>query len=250
MNSDSTVKSLVRALQVLECFSQKEPELGVTEIARKLGMQKSTIFNILSTFQETGYLTKNTANNKYQLGYKLLHLGYIVSSRMSIRQDFLPHMKEIANATGEVCYLGLLDELEVLYVEAVYPFTQIQSRNILGERAPLYCTGLGKCMLANLDEETIREVLSRPMPGFTKCTITDPDVLRNELEEIRRNGYAVDNMEHEFGIRCVAVPFFGLDGNVIGAVSVSGPSPRFDPPAIIRSASIITEHLRGLQNCY
>lgn len=250
MNGDNTVKSLVRALQVLECFSQKEPELGVTEIARKLGMQKSTIFNILSTFQETGYLTKNAATNKYQLGYKLLHLGYIVSSRMSIRQDFLPRMKEIANLSGEVCYLGLLDDLEVLYVEAVYPSTQIQSRNILGERAPLYCTGLGKCMLANLEEEQIRKVLSRPMQSFTKCTITDPDVLRNELEEIRRNGYAVDNMEHEFGIRCVAVPFFGLDGKVLGAVSVSGPSPRFDPPAIIRNASIITEHLRGLQNCY
>lgn len=240
MSSDSTVKSLVRALAVLECFSQKEPQLGVTEIAGKLGMQKSTIYNILSTFQETGYLTKNPANNKYQLGNKLLHLGYIVSSGMSIRQEFVPHMKEIANATGETCYLALLDALEVLYVEAVYPNAQIQARNILGERAPLYCTGLGKAMLANLEEQEVEEVLSRPMHSFTKCTITDPVVLRAELEEIRRNGYAVDNMEHEFGIRCVAVPFFSMEGKVLGAVSVSGPSPRFDPQALIRNASIIT----------
>ncbi len=250
MPKDNTVKSLKRAIAVLDCFSQKEPELSVTEIARKLDMQKSTIFNILTTFQESGILIKNPSNNKYQLGYKLLHLSYIINSGISIREDFLPFMKEIANATGEVCYFGLLDGLEVLYIEAVYPMTQLQARNILGERAPLYCTGLGKAMLANLSEEQINTVLSGPMPPFTKCTITDPDVLRIELEEIRQNGFAVDNMEHEFGIRCVAVPVFGLNGNILGAVSVSGPSPRFDPPTIVKTATIITETLKALQNRY
>ena len=250
MPKDNTVKSLKRAIAVLDCFSQKEPELSVTEIARKLDMQKSTIFNILSTFQESGILIKNPSSSKYKLGYKLLHLSYIINSGISIREDFLPFMKEIANATGEVCYFGLLDGLEVLYIEAVYPMTQLQARNILGERAPLYCTGLGKAMLANLSEEQINTVLSDPMPPFTKCTITDPDVLRNELEEIRRNGFAVDNMEHEFGIRCVAVPVFGLHGNILGAVSVSCPSPRFDPPTIVKTASIIIEKLKSLQHLY
>ena len=250
MPKDNTVKSLKRAIAVLDCFSQKEPELSVTEIARKLDMQKSTIFNILSTFQESGILIKNPSNSKYRLGYNLLHLSYIINSGISIREDFLPFLKEIANTTGEVCYFGLLDGLEVLYIDAVYPLTQLQARNILGERAPLYCTGLGKAMLANLSEDQINAVLTGPMPPFTKCTITDPDVLRNELEEIRQNGFAVDNMEHEFGIRCVAVPVFGLSGNVLGAVSVSGPSPRFDPPSIVRTASIITEKLKSLQRLY
>ena len=250
MPKDNTVKSLKRAIAVLDCFSQKEPELSVTEIARKLDMQKSTIFNILSTFQESGILIKNPSNSKYRLGYNLLHLSYIINSGISIREDFLPFLKEIANTTGEVCYFGLLDGLEVLYIDAVYPLNQLQARNILGERAPLYCTGLGKAMLANLSEDQINAVLTGPMPPFTKCTITDPDVLRNELEEIRQNGFAVDNMEHEFGIRCVAVPVFGLSGNVLGAVSVSGPSPRFDPPSIVRTASIITEKLKSLQRLY
>ena len=105
-------------------------------------------------------------------------------------------------------------------------------------------------MLAHMKPEEIREVLSGPLPGFTKCTITDPAVLSNELEEIRNNGYAVDNMEHEFGIRCVAVPFFSMDGSVMGAVRVSGPSPRFDPASVIRNAALITEHLQGLQHCF
>ena len=250
MPKDNTVKSLKRAIAVLDCFSQKEPELSVTEIARKLGMQKSTIFNILSTFQESGILVKNATNSKYLLGYKLLHLSYIINSGISIREDFLPFLKEIANATGEVCYFGLLDGLEVLYIDAVYPLTQLQARNILGERAPLYCTGLGKAMLANLSNDQINTVLSSPMPPFTKCTITDPVILQKELDEIRQNGFAVDNMEHEFGISCVAVPVIGLNGKVLGAVSVSGPSPRFDPLTVTKTAAIIIEKLQTLQHRY
>ena len=247
MQAESNVKSLARALTVLECFTTAEPELGVTDIAKKLGMQKSTIYNILSTFQDMGYVIQNPDNSKYSLSYKILHLSFVVSSRISLRDRFAPILKEIANLTGEVCYLGMLNDLEVLYLDAAYPSSQASGRNILGERAPLYCTGLGKAMLANLPDADVDRVLSRPMTPFTRCTITDPVVLRAELEEIRSNGYAVDNMEHEFGIRCVAVPIFDSAGKVIGAVSASGPSLRFDPDAVARISGIIADKLRPMQ---
>jgi len=250
MAGDATVKSLVRAIAVLESFSTAEPELGVSEIANRLKMQKSTIHNILATFQAAGYVMKNPENSKYSLGLKVLHLGYIVNSRLGLREQFVPVMKQIANQAGEVCYLGILDEMEVLYLEAAYPSTQVQGRNILGERAPLYCTGLGKAMLAHLPQEDVDRVLSVPMKAFTRCTVTDPVVLRNELEEIRANGYAMDNMEHEFGVRCVAVPFFASNGRVMGAVSVSGPSPRFDPETVVRDAELIAGLLGPLQHCF
>jgi DNA-binding IclR family transcriptional regulator len=250
LSDDGTVKSLAKALSVLECFSVEQPELGISEISRTLGLQKSTVYNILSTFQKCGYLTKNPQTSKYALGLKVLHLAYIVSSHHGLRDLFLPSLSRIARETREVCYFGILDEREVLYIEAAYPSMQQQTRNILGERAPLYCTGLGKAMLAHLPEKEMEAILAQPMRAFTGYTLTDPAALRHQMEEIRQNGYAVDNMEHEFGIRCVAVPVFGLNGNVIGAVSVSGPSPRFDPPAIIRNASVITEKLRPLQRCF
>lgn len=247
MSEDSPVKSLAKALSVLECFSVEEPELGISEISRRLGLQKSTVYNILNTFQRCGYIVQNPDNSKYALGLKLLHLSYIVSSHHGLRDTFLPCLNSIARETRETCYFGILDDLEVLYIEAAYPTTQQQTRNILGERAPLYCTGLGKAMLAYLPGETIERVLAGPMRQFTGYTLNDPAALRHALEEVRANGYAVDNMEHEFGIRCVAVPVFNTAGQVFAAVSVSGPSPRFDPETVIRDAALIREVLKPLQ---
>ncbi len=248
MSDDSTVKSLAKALSVLECFSVEQPELGISEIARMLGLQKSTVYNILSTFQKCGYLTQNPDNSKYALSLKVLHLGYIVSSHHGLRDLMLPYLTAIARETKEVCYFGILDEGEVLYIEATYPSMQQQTRNILGERAPLYCTGLGKAMLAYLPPEEMEAILSRPMRAFTGYTLTDPAALRHQMEEVRQNGYAVDNMEHEFGIRCVAVPLFGTGGRVRAAVSVSGPSPRFDPETVIRHAALIKRILGPVQH--
>lgn len=243
------VKSLVRALQVLECFSVEQPELGPSEIARILNMQKSTVYNILSTYQSCGYLQKNQQTGKYSLGLKVLHLGYIVNSHQGLRDIFLPYLNRIAQETHEICYFGILNDDEVLYIEAAYPSGQQATRNILGERAPLYCTGLGKAMLAFMDEADRERVLAKPMHNFTECTLSDPVVLRNNLEEVRSNGYAVDNMEHEFGVRCVAVPIFNSTGKIFASVSVSGPSPRFDPETLIRDAQIISTTLKPVQRC-
>ncbi len=249
MPDDCNVKSLARAMQVLECFSVEQPELGPSEIAKTLHMQKSTVYNILSTFQKCGYLCKNPQTAKYYLGLKVLHLGYIVNSHHGLRDHFLPYLNQIAQQTHEVCYFGILNDLEVLYLESAYPSGQQHTRNILGERAPLYCTGIGKAMLAFMPPEQAEQVINGPLKAYTGCTICDPAVLRNHLEEIRENGYAVDNMEHEFGIRCVAVPVFNSDGKVFAAVSVSGPSPRFDPETIIRDARMISSILQPVQRC-
>lgn len=243
------VKSLARALRVLECFSLEQPELGVSEIARMLDMQKSTVFNILSTFQQSGYVMKNPQTNKYYLGFKTLHLSYIVNQHLGLREIMLPALTKIAEASHEVCYFGILNNDEVLYIEGVYPSTQQATRNILGERAPLFCTGLGKAMLAFLPPEKIDRITADKLKAYTGHTLSDRMALLNNLAEIRTNGYSVDNMEHEFGVRCVAVPLFGANGAVMGAVSVSGPSPRFDPETIIQDANLIKEVIQPLQKC-
>lgn len=249
MEQEYSVKSLARAMRVLECFSVQRPELGVTEIAKMLGMQKSTICNILSTFEKTGYVVQNPETNKYHLGTKILHLSYIVNQHLGMRDIFLPYLHQIAEEAREACYFGILSNDEVLYIEAVYPSHQQQTRNILGERAPLYCTGLGKAMLAHMPQENAERIISGELKHYTACTICDPTALRNNLEEIRRDGYAVDNMEHEFGIRCVAVPVFGANRQVLAAVSVSGPSPRFDHNMLVKHAEMIMRILQPLQYC-
>lgn len=249
MDEKYIVKSLVKAVNLLECFSVQQPELGVSEIAKKLELQKSTVFNILSTFESLGYVVKNPQNGKYHLGLKVLHLGYIVNHHMGLREIFLPRLCQIAAETQETCYFGILDQGEVLYIEAAAPSGQANTRNILGERAPLYCTGLGKAMLAFLPEEEKERILEKEMHPYTDYTLTDPQALRAQLQSIREQGYSIDDMEHEWGIRCIAVPVFGANGQVFAAVSVSGPSVRFNQDTFPQHADAIRRILKPLQNC-
>ncbi len=241
------VSSLAKAVHVLEAFSVKTPELGVSEIAQMLSYHKSTVFNILSTYEKLGYVAQNAQTGKYYLDLKLLHFTYVINSHMGFKKFFQEPMTKIAQMVGEVCYLGVPHEHSVLYIDAAFPQVGSNFRSITGETAPMYCTGLGKAMLAFLPPEEQEQVLALPRIKYTDYTITELSALKENLDEIRRNGFAVDNMEHEFGIRCVAVPVFGADQRLVAAVSVSGPSLRFDPVSIMRAYQTINELVQPLQ---
>lgn len=220
--NESKVKSLVKAIEVLECFSVEHPELGVTEIANMTGFHKSTVHNILSTFCDMGYTKFNTDNSRYYLGLKLLHFSYIINTHLGLRHMFIPYMQKIADIVEETTYLGIAVESDVLYIESSAP-RKGAARNILGERAPLYCTGIGKAMLAFLPDAESRVT---NMQKFTDFTITDKEALFKELAEIRQRGWALDNMEHEFGVKCIAVPILDQSKKIVAALSVSAPSLR------------------------
>lgn len=243
MQKEYPVKSLAKAMKVLECFTLQEPELGVSEIARKLDMLKTTVYNILSTFEMMGYVCQNPRTEKYYLGARMLRMAYVINNHMGLRDMFLPYLEKIAERCGEVCYFGVAQDGEVLYIESVYPPGQARLRNLLGERAPMHCTGIGKAMLAYMD------MPDQELSYHTPQTICDPAALQAELAQTRERGYAIDNMEHEVGIKCVAVPVFGADGRVVAAVSVSGPSMRFDAQTVERHAETLQSVLAPLQYC-
>lgn len=243
----SKVKSLAKALRVLECFANDKPELGVTEIGRMLGLQKSSVHNIVSTYEDLGYLQQNQETGKYYLGVKLLQFSYIINNHMGLRKFFLPYLQEIANKVNEAVYFGIPHNGDVLYIENLTPSSSITARNILGEHAPMYCTGLGKAMLAFLPEEEQEKALDRPLIPFTENTITTREALYADLAEIRRRGYAIDNMEHEYGVSCVAIPVFGVDRRIVAAVSASAPSPRFTADVLTQNAKIMREILAPAQ---
>lgn len=247
MDGDIKIKSLAKAMRLLECFSSEKPELGITEIAQDLQINKSTVYNIASTLQAMGYLSQNAETGKYSLGLRLLHFGYIINNHLGLRNFFLPYMKEVSCAIGETVYLGIPYEQEVLYIECLYTHPGTNSRNILGERAQMHCTGLGKAMLAFLPEEKRRAYAAAPLTRYTETTITDPDLLMRELAEIRRRGYSVDNMEHEYGIVCIGVPILGNNGEVVAAISIGAPSLRLDLSQIESTARRMREILEPVQ---
>lgn len=245
---DIKVKSLVKAIQVLECFTTERPTLGISEMASMLGYNKATVYNIVSTFTALGYLEQDPATQKYSLGLKLLHFSYIINSRITLSTVMEPYLQKIADATQETVYFGIPHENRVLYLDTKTPSAQFQ-RPILGEKAPMYCTGLGKCLLA-FGGDKYTAGLPESLPACTVNTITRKEKLLEELFHIRQRGYATDNMEHEFGISCVAVPLFGQSGEIIGAVSVSGPSLRFTGQTIPVIYHTMSEILEEVQYVY
>ena len=246
-NEPAKVSSLVKAMKVLECFSMKSPELGVTEIAKQLGLQKSTVHNILSTFKTMGYLTQNPSSGKYSLGVQLLQVSYIINNQMGYQKFFLPYMEKIAEKVHETVFLAIPHGEEVLYLESKQPNDTLGDRKILGEHAPMYCTGLGKALLAFLPEEEQLQHIPTTFTKFTENTLTSQEALLEDLRQIRARGYSIDNMEHEYGVVCVAVPVFGHNGSPVAAISISGPSLRLQKDAIVQAATQMKELLTPTQ---
>ncbi len=150
---------------------------------------------------------------------------------IDIRKEALPELEKIRDLTSETVHLGILDQMEVVYLEklqGLHAIGLMSSR--VGGRSPAQCTGLGKAMLAYQDQEKVRAYFKeRGMKEYTEKTITDVDALIDHLDQIRDQGYAIDDEEHENGVHCVAVPIFDFSGSVVAAISISGPSERLAP---------------------
>jgi len=247
MAEEIKVKSLYKALRILECFNVHTPELGITEISEQLGLYKSNVHNIVDTFVKAGYLEQNPENEKYRLGMKILELGNVISSNMNIRKLMLPYMQELADYTNETVYLGMPNEEEVIYLDSSSPKNQLSTRSMLGVKAPLYCTGIGKAMLAFLPGEVTESLLAKGLHKHTDQTITEPAALQAELMAIRSRGYSIDNMEHEYGIKCVGMPILNKKRQLVAGISVSGPSLRFDDDKIRDYAFKLGEIVRAIE---
>lgn len=242
------LKSLAKATDVLNCFIER-PEWGVTELGEKLGLNKSNVHNILTTYKALGYLEQDRKTGKYHLGLRIFDLSRALGDRFTVRKVSTPFLQEMANQTNQRVYLAIPRDDEALYLEAVYPAHDFSLfRSLMGVRAKMYCTSIGKAMMAWLPSELAREYASRPLAAYTENTITDRDTLLAELDLVRRNGYAVDNMEHEYGIKCVGVPVLDRDGAIVAAISISGPvSPQFDESRVLQYAELLKTNVRKIQ---
>lgn len=222
------IQSVDRALQILDVFSGKNKELGVTEIAKALDIHKSTVFGLIATLEHKGYLEQNLENGKYKLGIKLFELGNLVQEGMDLRAIAAPIITQLVDSYGETVHLVICDHNEVVYIDKKESTKAIRILSQVGTRLPMYCTGVGKCLLAFLPEDTLKAVMKNGLIPFTPNTLTEPDKLLNELQKIREQGFAFDLEEIEPGLRCVAAPIKNHKGEVVAAISLSGPSMRMD----------------------
>lgn len=225
-HQEGKVKSLVKAMNILSCFTVQEPVWGVTELANRMELNKSNVHNILVTFKSLGYLDQ-LSDGRYQLGMKILEYAFAINQHLDYPRNVYDILIDTANRTGEIVYFGIPYGTKVLYLYVAHPrsrMDQIPYRDMLGETAPLYCTGIGKAMLAHMPEETWESHLDADRVRYQPNTITDKEAILEELRYTRRRGFAIDNMERDPNIRCVGVPVFNKTGNVVGRISTSGPA--------------------------
>lgn len=241
------VKSLQKSMEILECFAEKQP-LGVTEISEKLGLYKSNVHNILMTFTALGYLEQDKETGKYRLGAEVMTLSRAFREGLDITKVAVPFMREIANEANELVYLTIPREDEVIYLEVVSPENQkLATTSIAGERCKMYCTGVGKAILANLPEEEIEKCICGELEAYTENTITDPQMLREELALTKMRGYGIDDMELMYGIKCVGIALIGHGGRIEGGLSISAPSPRMDDEKVLLCANLLKKYAMQIQ---
>jgi IclR family transcriptional regulator, KDG regulon repressor len=221
------VKSVSRALDIITLVSLKKGGLGVTEIANQIDINKSSVYRILSTLVQYGYIEQDSETGRYKLGYKFLEVSSKLLESIDLRAEARPYLQELENLTNEVIHLVVYDQGEVVYIEKLEGNETLRMHSKVGKRAPMHCTSVGKAILAYLPSNVVLDILDRKgMPMHTDKTITNRDSFLQELIEVRKRGYALDLEENEYGITCIAVPIFDHLGKVIAAVSISGPTMR------------------------
>ena len=226
------VKSVWRTIKILDSFGSEEG-MGVTELSKKLNFPKSSVHEILTTLVKENILEKDGDKNRYYLGIKLFELGNRARANLEIRKVATPFLKELNGKLDETVHLTVLDNGEVLYVECFESTKRLRTYSVIGIRAPLHCTAVGKAILASLSEDDIERIIrTKGLEKFTENTITDQDLLLEDIKQIVQRGYAVDNMEHEEGVRCVGAPIRNHIGAAFASISVSGPSQRIRPERI------------------
>jgi len=221
------IGSLQRAFDILDLFSASSPELGVTEIAQKLSLHKSTASGLVYTLEANRYLEQNPENRKYRLGLKLMERASVLIKQLEIRQIALPYLIELRDWSGESVNLAIRDGAEVVYIERMVSDQGLSFQNFVGKRGWVHSTALGKAMLAQLPTQDAEELLkSYKLEVITEHTLDDVADVMADLELTRKRGFALDDQENELGGRCVSAAIFNHLNQPIAAVSVSVPLPR------------------------
>jgi len=229
-----SVRAVERALEILLLFSLEQQELSITEIARSVGLSKSTVHRLLTALQTKGFVQQNPENQKYSLGMVLLHLGHVVSEQLDIRRLARPLMRQLERETGETVNLNVNRDGYRVCIEKVESHHDVRHFVEIGKRLPIYCGASGKVLMAYMEPDEVEEIVRRTgLSPYTSRTIADPAALRQELEAIRRRGYATSTSERVEGASSVSAPVRDSTGKVVASLTISGPSFRFTPEKVL-----------------
>jgi IclR family acetate operon transcriptional repressor len=245
------IRSVSKAVRLIQALGEEGGTHGVSDLARRLEMDKASVSRILRTLQQGGLVAQDETTRGYTLGLSLVHLGQKALRRIDLRAAAQEPLGRLAGEIGECAQLAILAGERALYIAAALPDRGVNIGASVGTLVPVHCTALGKVLLAFQREPLRREILAKiGMEPFTRRTIGDVGRLEAHLESVRDAGAAFDDEEFSVGVRCVAAPVFRHDGVLAGAIGISGPSPRVTDDrvsaieeVVCREAAILSEKI-------
>jgi DNA-binding IclR family transcriptional regulator len=232
----SEIQSLARGLKILDLLGQSPDGVSITELAEILAVDKGSASRLMSTLARYNYVEKDEVSRRYHLGSQVVSLSRSVLTRLPMREAAKPFLRQMMERTGECAHLAVPAQGKVMYIDQVESPLTLRVNAQVGTMNPLHCTALGKVLLAFGDQDFPAELES-----FTPHTITDPEILRQQLGEVHRLGYAIDDEEYDIGVRCIAVPVIDFRGKAVGAIGISGPSTRVTPERLPELVAIVLE---------
>ncbi|MGL4450401.1 MAG: IclR family transcriptional regulator [Sarcina sp.] len=247
-SNKKTINSVIKALNILECFSYDKKELKLTEIANLLDMPKSTTSNLIYTLESVGYIEHLEESGKFRLGSKLIKAGQICESNMGILDVARAYMKSLRDKYNENVQLAIPyynnGMLECMSIEKIDGFNDINVSSQFGKLLPLHCTASGRLFLAFVDEEILKKTIENlNMDKRTEYTKVDVKDLMKEVEKIRKNKFSIVIEEGELGIISIAAPVFDYKNKIVGAISIVAPKAR-----IVEKKDSIIKDLKNICN--
>ena len=230
-------KILAKGLNLLEELAQSADGMTAVELADSIGIHKTSVYRYLNTLLQAGYI-KTNGDGRYHMGNKILELSSQLLRRMPLRETAHPFLVKLSVETQKTVHLCVLDGHDVVYIDKVESQRSLPMMSRIGSRAPAYCTGVGKALLSGLPTDQVVSLLREvTLERRTPNTITDPIQLLEELKVTAERGYAIDNGEHEEGIKCFAVPIKGFSGETVGAISITGLKREFGSQRKVKELS-------------
>ncbi len=248
MKHDGTVKSADRALDLLEMFAEHLDGLTLTDVCERTGWPKSSSLALIRTLTQRHFLEAPTEKGRYRLGPRVASLGSAYLGNLSLAQEGAEIVRDVSRACDETVHLAVLRGTDVLYVAKEEGGGHMRMVSMVGRMIPAHGTGVGKMLLASVSSGELDRLYppGQDLPRLTTKTVTDRDAFIQRLERIRVQGYATDDGESTVGVKCLAVPILGVNREVIAAMSISVPEPRFAQHRVPDLLSILMEGARRL----
>ncbi len=237
------VQSVERALALIDLLAREQGGLTLTEICQLAGLHTSTAYRLLATLAAHGFVRRDPERRTYRLGLHLLHLGEAARAQCDLREEAAGTLQSLAHRTRELANLVVPSGNRAIYISQAHAQSELTVRMFtqVGAWVPLHCTAVGKAIIAHWPDEDLEQLTREGLPAHTPNTITSPERLQSELAAIRQRGYAIDDEEREVGVRCIASPVFDAEGQVVAALSISGPAGRVTPDRFAELGETVRE---------